>query len=46
MFRRMRKPSDFRAEIEAQLEIETERLREQGLREEDARAAAGGLSAT
>jgi putative ABC transport system permease protein len=36
----MRKPSDFTAEIEAHLELETERLREQGLSEEEARRAA------
>ena len=37
---RKRKQSDFTAEIEAHLELETERLREQGLSEEEARVAA------
>jgi hypothetical protein len=32
MFRRRRKTSDFGAEIEAHLQLEKERLREQGLR--------------
>jgi len=40
MFWRKRKPSDFRAEIEAHLELESERLKEQGLCEEEARVAA------
>src|ERR1700719_885447 len=40
IFQRGRKTSDFGAEIEAHLEMETERLREQGLSEQDARAAA------
>jgi putative ABC transport system permease protein len=40
MFRRKRKPSDFSAEIEAHIQLEAERLREQGLSEEEARAAA------
>jgi predicted permease len=40
IFRRGRKTSDFGAEIEAHLQLETERLREQGLSEQDARAAA------
>jgi predicted permease len=40
MFRGKRKASDFGAEIEAHIQLETERLREQGLNEEDARAAA------
>jgi predicted permease len=40
MFWRERKPSDFRAEIEAHLELETEQLKEQGLSEEAARMAA------
>src|SRR5882724_3357248 len=40
MFRRKRKLEDFSAEIEAHLEMEIERLQEQGLSEEDARAAA------
>jgi predicted permease len=40
MFRRKRKPSDFNAEIDAHIEMETERLQEQGLSFEDARTAA------
>ena len=40
MFWRKRKTSDFRDEIESHLQTEIERLREQGLSEEDARAAA------
>src|SRR6266581_1317902 len=40
MFRRKRKPSDFSAEIEAHIQHKSERLQEQGLSEEDARAAA------
>jgi len=40
MFRRKRKASDFSAEIAAHLQHESECLREQGLSEEDARAAA------
>src|SRR5271157_4593885 len=40
MFGRKRKQSDFTAEIEAHLELETERLKEQGLSEEEARRAA------
>lgn len=40
MFRRKRKQTDFNAEVEAHLEIEAERLKEQGLSEEEARAAA------
>ena len=40
MFRRKRKASDFGAEIEAHIQLEVERVREQGLSEEDARAAA------
>ncbi|MFZ0804190.1 MAG: permease prefix domain 1-containing protein, partial [Terriglobales bacterium] len=40
MFRRKRKTSDFGAEIEAHIELETERLQEQGLSHEDARTAA------
>jgi putative ABC transport system permease protein len=40
MFRRKRKQSDFTAEIEAHLELEMERLKEQGLSEEEARVAA------
>ena len=40
MFWRKRKQSDFRAETEAHLELETEQLKEQGLSEEAARMAA------
>ncbi len=40
MFWRKRKQSDFRAEIEAHLELEAEQWREQGWTEEEARAAA------
>ncbi|HKN60462.1 MAG TPA: ABC transporter permease, partial [Candidatus Acidoferrales bacterium] len=40
MFQRKRNASDFGAEIEAHIQLETERLREQGLSERDARAAA------
>src|SRR5215470_17413290 len=40
MFRRRRKTNDFSDEIESHLQMETERLREQGLSEKDARAAA------
>ena len=40
MFRRKRKASDFSAEIEAHIQHESERLREQGLSEEEARATA------
>jgi predicted permease len=40
MFWRKRTSRDFRAEIEAHLELETERLKEQGLSEEEARVAA------
>ena len=40
MFRSKRNAEDFRAEIDAHVELETARLREQGLAEEDARAAA------
>src|SRR6267142_1812141 len=40
MSRRQRQPSDFTSEIEAHLQLELERLREQGLSEEDARTAA------
>ena len=40
MFWRKRKQNDFTAEIEAHLELETERLKEQGLSEEEARRAA------
>jgi len=40
MFRRKRKQSDFRAEIKAHIELEMERLKEQGMSEEEARVAA------
>ena len=40
MFRRKRDTQDFAAEIEAHIELEAERLREQGMSAEDARAAA------
>ena len=40
MFRMQRKASDFGAEIEAHLRLEAQQLRDQGLSEEDARAAA------
>ena len=40
MFWRKRKPSDFNAEVEAHLALETERLKEQGLSDEEARMAA------
>ncbi len=40
MFRRKRSTADFRAEIDAHLELEAARLRELGLSEADARAAA------
>ncbi len=40
MFRRRRPNADFRAEIEAHIEIEAIRLREQGLSPEEAQAAA------
>ena len=40
MFRRKRKLDDFSAEIQAHLKLETERLQEQGLSYEQARAAA------
>jgi predicted permease len=40
MFGRKRNLDDFTTEIEAHLELETERLREQGLGQEEARAAA------
>ena len=40
IFRRKRKQSDFAAEIEAHLELETEQLKERGLSEEEARRAA------
>ena len=37
---RKRRPSDFKTEIEAHIQLEAERLREQGMSEEGARAAA------
>jgi predicted permease len=40
MFQRKRRTSDFGAEIEAHIQLEAERLRAEGLSEEDARAAA------
>ncbi len=40
MSRRKRRPSDFSAEVEAHLELETERFKEQGLSEQEARLAA------
>jgi predicted permease len=40
MFRRKREASDFGAEIDAHIELETERLRERGLGYEDARTVA------
>jgi putative ABC transport system permease protein len=40
MFRRKRKASDFNSEIAAHLQLEIERLREQGLSEGEARATA------
>src|SRR5579863_1530465 len=40
MFGRKREASDFGAEIEAHIELEVERLREQGLGEDEARTAA------
>ncbi|HVH71650.1 MAG TPA: ABC transporter permease, partial [Candidatus Dormibacteraeota bacterium] len=40
MFRPKRQVSDFSAEIQAHIQMETERLREQGLSEADAQAAA------
>jgi DNA-binding PadR family transcriptional regulator len=40
MFRRRRNASDFTAEVEAHLELEAERLKEQGLSDEEARTAA------
>src|SRR5215472_3395571 len=39
MFRRKRKMSDFSAEIEAHMKLESEHLHEQGLSEQEARAA-------
>ena len=40
MFSRHRKPNDFGAEIEAHLQLEMDRLKEQRLSEKEARAAA------
>src|SRR5258708_5945542 len=40
MFRRRRTTSDFSAEIEAHIQLEIERLQEQGLSAQDAEAAA------
>src|SRR5438046_5439190 len=40
MFGRKRPVSDFNAQIEAHLQLEIERLKEQGLSEQEARAAA------
>lgn len=40
MFRRKRMLDDFTSEIEAHMQLEVERLREQGLNEEEARATA------
>jgi macrolide transport system ATP-binding/permease protein len=40
MFGRKREPDNFTSEIEAHLQLEIERLREQGLSEEEARATA------
>jgi predicted permease len=40
MFQRKRRTSDFGAEIEAHIQLEAERLRAEGISEEDARAAA------
>jgi hypothetical protein len=40
MFGHKRKLDDFASEIEAHIQLEVERLREQGLSEEQARAAA------
>ena len=40
MFRHTRKASDFGAEIEAHLEMETDRLKEQGVSDKDARTEA------
>ena len=40
MFPRRRKENDFNAEIEAHIQLETDRWRDQGLSDEDARAAA------
>lgn len=43
MFRQKRKPSDFGREIEAHLQFETERLREEGLTEAEAPSRAPGF---
>ncbi|MFZ0819239.1 MAG: ABC transporter permease [Candidatus Acidiferrales bacterium] len=43
MFRRKRKASDFNSEIEAHIQHEMERLREQGVSEEEAQGAARRL---
>jgi putative ABC transport system permease protein len=40
MFRKKRKSNDFSAEVEAHLDLEAERLKEQGMSDEEARAAA------
>jgi len=40
MFRRKRKLNDFTSEIETHIQLETERLREQGLSKKEARATA------
>ena len=40
MFGRKRKLDDFTSEIESHIRLETERLRAQGLTEEEARATA------
>ena len=40
MFRRRRSSGDFDAEIEAHIDLETQRLRDDGLGEDEARAAA------
>lgn len=40
IFGRKRKDSDFKTEVEAHIQLEAERLREQGMSEADARAAA------
>ena len=40
MFRRKRSATDFNAGIEAHIRLKAERLRDQGLSEEDARATA------
>jgi len=40
MFRRRRKASDFSDEVRSHIEIETQRLREQGLSEKEARSQA------